>query len=68
MRKVCKEAKRKNLGMLAKILRLNRFFFAEKLSSSKGKAVTLTRATENVGGNHDISFERTLHTQSRWPY
>jgi len=40
MRKVCKEAKRKNLAVLAETPRLNRLFF-----------------TENVGGNHDISFE-----------
>jgi len=29
MRKVCKEAKRKNLAVLAKTSRLNRFFFSK---------------------------------------
>jgi len=57
MRKVCKEAKRKNLAVFAKTSRLKRFFFSAKLSSSNVKAVVLTRAPENVGGNHDISFE-----------
>jgi len=58
MSKVCKKAKRKNLAVLAKTPRLNRFiFFLAKLSSSNVKAVVLTRAPENVGGTHDISFE-----------
>jgi len=48
MRKVCKEAKRKNLAVLVKTSRLNRFFSA-KLSSSNVKAVVLTRTPENVG-------------------
>jgi len=56
MRKVCKEARRKNLAVFANTSRLNRFFSA-KLSSSNVKAVVLTRAPKNVGGNHDISFE-----------
>jgi len=33
------------------------FFFFKKLSSSNVKAVVLTRAPDNVGGNHEISFE-----------
>ena len=32
-------------------------FFLAKLSSSNVKVVVLIRAPENVGGNHDISFE-----------
>jgi len=53
---VCKKAKRKNLAVLAKTPRLNRFFLA-KLSSSNVKVVVLTRAPKDEGGNHDISFE-----------
>jgi len=56
MCKVCKDPKSKNLAVLAKTSRLNRFFSA-KLSSSNVEAVVLTRAPENVGGNHDISFD-----------
>jgi len=37
MRKVCKEAKRKNLGMLAKILRLNRFFLQKSFQAARVK-------------------------------
>jgi len=55
MRRVCKEAKRKNLPVLAKTSRLNRFL--AKFSSSNVKAVVLTRAPENLGGNHNTSFE-----------
>jgi len=33
------------------------FFFSSKLLSSNVKTVALTRAPENVGENHDISFE-----------
>jgi len=32
-------------------------FFPAKLLSSNVKTVALTRAPENVGENHDISFE-----------
>jgi len=56
MRKVYKEARRKNLGVLANTPQLNHFFSA-KLSSSNLKAVALTRAPENVGGNHNICFD-----------
>jgi len=63
MRKVCKAAKRKNLAVLAKTSRLHRFFSA-KLSSSNVKAVVLTRAPENVGGNHDIQSFQALFTLS----
>jgi len=34
MRKVCKEAKRKNLGVLAKTSRLNRFFFQQSFQAA----------------------------------
>jgi len=44
-------------AVLAKTPRLKRFFFLAKLSSSSVKAVVLTRAPENVGEHHDISFE-----------
>ena len=57
LRKVFKETKRKNLAVLAKTQRLNRFFFSAKPSSSNVEAVASTRAPENVGGNHDIGFE-----------
>ena len=54
--KVSKEKKRKNLIVLAKRSRLKRFFSA-KLLCSNVKTVALTSAPENVGENHDISFE-----------
>ena len=66
MRKVCKEAKRKNLAVLAKTSLLNWFFF-KNLWSSNVKAVVLTRAPDNAGRYHDISFE-ALFTQRGWPY
>ena len=57
-RKVLKEKKRKNLGVLrvSKNAATN-VFFPAKILSSNGKAVALTRAPENVGENNDISFE-----------
>jgi len=54
--KVSQENKRKNLAVLAKTPRLKHFFPA-KLLSSNVKTVALTSAPENVGENHDISFE-----------
>jgi len=42
--------------VLGETPRLKRFFSA-KFFSSNVKAVALTRAPENVGKNHDISFE-----------
>jgi len=51
-----KEKKRKNLAVLAKTPRM-KSFFSVKLSSSNVKTVALTRAPENVGENHYISFE-----------
>jgi len=56
---VTKEKKRKNLAVLAKTLRLKRFFPA-KLLSSTVKKVALTRAPENEGENQDISLETTF--------
>jgi len=50
------EKKLKNLAVLAETPRLN-FFFPAKLLSSNAKTVTLTRAPENEGENHDITFE-----------
>jgi len=46
MRRVCKDARHKNLAVLAETLRQNRFFPAK-----------LSGAPENAGENHDISFE-----------
>jgi len=54
--KVFEEKKRKNLAVLAKTPRLKRFFTATFLNSNV-KTVALTRAPENIGGNHDIRFE-----------
>ena len=54
--KVSKEKKRKNLAVLAKTQWLKRFFSSSVLSSDI-KTVALTRAIENVGENHDVSFE-----------
>jgi len=45
--------------VLAKTPRLKRFFFQQSLSSNV-KTVALTRAPENVGENHDISFEAPI--------
>jgi len=53
-RKVSKK-KHKDLAVLAETRRLKRFFPARLLSSNV-KTVALTRAPENVGENHDISF------------
>jgi len=66
MRKVCKEAKRKKLGVLAETSRLDRFFSA-KLSSSNVEAVVLTRAPENVGKSRH-KLRSTFHIQRGWPY
>jgi len=41
--------------VLLKTPRVN--FFPAKLSSSNVEAVALSRAPENVGENHDISFQ-----------
>ena len=57
--KVSKEKKRKNLAVLVETPRLKRIFPA-KLLNSNVKTVALTRAPENVGENHDISFEAPL--------
>jgi len=43
--------------VLAKTLRLKRFFSVKLLSSNVKRTVALTRAPENVGENHDIGFE-----------
>jgi len=51
-----KEKKRKDLAELAKKSRL-KCFFPAKLSSSNVEAVPLTRAPENEGETHGISFE-----------
>jgi len=59
MRRVCKEAKRKNLTVFAKTSRLNRCFSA-KLSSSNVKAMALTRALENIGGSKHLSHSAWL--------
>ena len=53
---VSKVKKRKNLAVLAETSRL-KSFFSTKLLTSNVKTVGLTRAPENVGENHDVSFE-----------
>jgi len=55
--KVFKEKKRKNLAVLAKTARLKHFIPAKLILSSNVKTAALTRALENVGENHDISFD-----------
>jgi len=52
---VSKEKKRKNVAVLAKTPQLKHFFLAKLLSNVKTAA--LTRAPENEGETHDISFE-----------
>ena len=56
-RKVSKEKEWKNLAVFTKTLRLKRFCFSAKRLSNIVKTVALTSAPENVGENHDISFE-----------
>jgi len=53
---VCEEKKCKHLAVLAKTPWL-KLLFPAKLLSSNVKMVTLTRAPENIGETHDISFE-----------
>ena len=48
--------KRKNLAVLAKTPRF-KLFFQQSFSCSNVKTVALTRTPENVGENHDKSFE-----------
>jgi len=55
-RKVSKEKKLRIMAVLVETPRLKRFF-QQSFSSSNVKTVALTRAPENVGENHDISFE-----------
>jgi len=62
--RVSQEKKRKNLAVLAKLPRL-KLFFSAKLLSSNVTRVALTRAPENVGDNHDISFEKHF-SHSDW--
>jgi len=54
--KASKKKKGKDLAVLTKTPQLKRFFLA-KLLSSNVKTVALTRAPENVGKTHDLSFE-----------
>jgi len=56
-RKVSKEEMRKNLAVLTKTPRLNHLFFSKTFKQQRQTSVGLTRAPENVGENHDISFE-----------
>jgi len=57
--KASKKKKRKDLVVLAKTSRLNRFF-QEHFQAAIVKAVALTRAPENEGENQDISVETTF--------